>query len=90
MINQIVNGLAQRAVRSFASARRPVRSRRAKRPGPAASGLLGLEALLRLVDDEDAALAAHQLVVTVPTTQRPERIADLHDATPLLPGHERP
>jgi hypothetical protein len=26
----------------------------------------------------------------VPTTQRPERIADLHDATPLLPGHERP
>src|SRR5829696_9785852 len=40
--------------------------------------LAGLVALLRLVDDVDAALAAHDLVVAVAPAQRLQRIADLH------------
>jgi hypothetical protein len=42
------------------------------------SALTRLEALLDLVDDVDAALAANQLVVAVTGAQRLERIADLH------------
>jgi hypothetical protein len=42
------------------------------------STLAGLEALLGLVDDEDAALATHQLVVTVALHQRFQRVANLH------------
>jgi hypothetical protein len=42
------------------------------------SALARLEALLDLVDDVDAALAAHELVVAMTETQRLERIADLH------------
>lgn len=44
------------------------------------SGLLGLEALLGLVDDEDAALAAHQLVIAMAGTKRLQRVADFHDS----------
>src|SRR3954463_11007914 len=43
-----------------------------------ALALAGLVALLRLVDDVDAALAAHDLVVAVAPAQRLEGIADLH------------
>src|SRR5204862_28443 len=42
------------------------------------SALAGLEALLGLVDDVDAALAAHELVVAVTGAQRLERVANLH------------
>ncbi len=49
---------------------------RRKRNGSALAGLVsalaGLVALLRLVDDVDAALAAHQLVVAVTRAQRLE------------------
>src|SRR5205085_2195743 len=43
-----------------------------------ASALAGLVALLGLVDDVNAALAAHDLVVAVAPTQRLQRVADLH------------
>jgi hypothetical protein len=44
----------------------------------AASALTGLEALLGLVDDIDAALAANQLVVAMAAAQGFQRIADFH------------
>src|SRR5258708_28179526 len=48
--------------------------------GPAkASALLGFEARVRLVDDVDDALAAHQLAVAVTRLERLERASDLHD-----------
>ena len=41
--------------------------------------LTRLVALLRLVDDVDAALAANQLVVAMPLAKALEAVADLHD-----------
>src|SRR5579862_9680820 len=43
------------------------------------SALLGLEARVRLVDDVDDALAAHELAVAVTRLERLERASDLHD-----------
>ena len=43
--------------------------------------LPGLEALLRLVDDIDAALATHEAVVAMTVTQGFQRITDFHDIT---------
>ena len=40
--------------------------------------LLGLEARVRLVDDVDDALAAHELAVAVTRLQRLQRASDLH------------
>ncbi len=40
--------------------------------------LAGFEARCGLVDDVDAALAAHQLIVTMATLERLKRILDLH------------
>src|SRR3954453_16589823 len=42
------------------------------------SALAGLEALLRLVDDVNAALAADELVVAVTSSQGFQRVANLH------------
>lgn len=44
----------------------------------AKSALTGLVALLRLVDHIDAALAAHDLAITVTRLQRTERVGDFH------------
>jgi hypothetical protein len=43
--------------------------------------LPGLEALLRLVNDIDAALATHEAVVAMAVTQGFQRITDFHDIT---------
>ena len=43
-----------------------------------ASALTGLEALLGLVDDINAALAANQLIVAMAAAQGFERVADFH------------
>jgi hypothetical protein len=43
--------------------------------------LPGLEALLRLVDDIDAALATHEAVVAMTVAQGFQRITDFHDIT---------
>src|SRR3954468_9555986 len=56
-----------------------------------ASALLGFEARVRLVDDVDHALAAHELAVAVTRLERLERASDLHDLisdarTMLRPG----
>jgi hypothetical protein len=48
----------------------------------AASTLAGLEAAMRLVDDVDAALAAHDAVVAVAAAQRFQRITDFHGIIP--------
>src|SRR6478736_3415841 len=55
---------------------------------PRRSALAGLVALLRLVDDVDAALATNQLVVTMAAAQRLERVADLHRRAPKRMGWE--
>src|SRR5215212_751754 len=47
-------------------------------PEREASALAGLEALLGLVDDVDAALAADELVVAVTPAQGFQRVADFH------------
>ncbi len=44
----------------------------------APSALAGFEALLGLVDDVNATLAAYQAIVAVAGAQRAERIADFH------------
>ena len=49
------------------------------------SALTRLEALLDLVDDVDAALAAHELVVAMARTQRLQRITDLHRLNSIGP-----
>jgi hypothetical protein len=46
-----------------------------------ASTLAGLETLLRLVDDVDAALATHQAIVAMAIAQGLEGIADFHGCT---------
>ena len=46
-----------------------------------ASALAGLETLLRLVDDVDAALATHEAVVAMAIAQGLEGIADFHGCT---------
>src|ERR1700732_906120 len=43
-----------------------------------ASALLGFEARVRLVDDVDDALAAHELAIPVTGLERLERASDLH------------
>jgi len=48
----------------------------------AGSALTGFVALLRLVDDVNAALAAHQAVVAVARTKRFQRVANFHGVTP--------
>jgi hypothetical protein len=42
------------------------------------SALAGFEAPMRLIDDVDAALAAHDPVVPVAAAERFQRIADFH------------
>jgi hypothetical protein len=44
--------------------------------------LAGFEAALHLVDHVDPALAADQTVVAVATTQRFQRVTDLHGSNP--------
>jgi hypothetical protein len=44
--------------------------------------LPGLKAPLRLVDDVDAALAAHEAIVAVAAAQRFQRVTDLHGNIP--------
>ena len=53
------------------------------------SALAGLEALLYLVDDVDAATAAHDLVVAMARAQRLQRIADFHDLPQNIAGAPR-
>jgi hypothetical protein len=67
----------------------PKEERRPKRQGGvksrqtgAKSALTCLEFLLGLVDDIDAAFAAHDLTITVALLERPERILDLHRPSP--------
>src|SRR6188768_3044681 len=63
---------------------RPVKEARRRRNPRAnsaqadGSALTGLEAALHLVDYIDPALAADQTVVAVATTQRFQRVTDLH------------
>ena len=59
--------------------RRPAPGRE-RPPGgePPASALTRLEALLRLVDDVDAALAAHEAIVAMTRAKRLQGIADFH------------
>ena len=51
----------------------------------ARSALARLEAPLRLVDDVDAALAAHEAVVAMPAAQRFQRITDFHGTSSKAP-----
>jgi hypothetical protein len=46
------------------------------------SALARLEATMGLIDDVDAALAAHDAIVAMPAAQRFQRIADFHRAIP--------
>jgi hypothetical protein len=57
--------------------RKAAREMRRNRP----STLAGLETLLRLVDDVDAALATHQAIVAMAIAQGLEGIADFHGFT---------
>lgn len=50
--------------------------------GNAESALTSLVALLRLIDDVDAALASDHAVVSMPGLQRPKRVLDLHGKGP--------
>ncbi len=52
---------------------------RARSSGLRRSALPSFVALLHLVDDVDAALAAHQLVGAMTLAQGLQRIADFHD-----------
>jgi hypothetical protein len=67
---------------------------RESRPGCASRGgfgimvwknlaLTSLEFLLSLVDHIDPALAAHDLAIAVTLLERPERISDLHQPSPV-------
>jgi hypothetical protein len=49
-----------------------------------ASALTGLEAALRLIDDVDAALAAHETIVAMAAAQRFQRITDFHGSISRL------
>jgi hypothetical protein len=40
--------------------------------------LTGFEAPVRLIDDVDAALAAHDAIIAMPAAQRFQRITDFH------------
>ncbi len=51
---------------------------------PGGSALACLELALGLVDDVDAALAAHHAAVPVAVLQRAERVADFHGPSPLV------
>src|SRR5579859_1040974 len=55
-----------------------------------ASALLGFETRVRLVDDIDDALAAHELAVAVTRLERLERASDLHDLKSRARGRRRP
>ena len=48
------------------------------------SALAGFEPALRLVDDVDAALAAHDTAVAVTLLERAERVLDLHRSSPFV------
>ncbi len=60
---------------------KPDRGEAAVRRKAPASALARLEALMRLVDDVDAALAAHQAIVAMTPAQRLQGIADFHGIT---------
>ena len=47
------------------------------------SALTGLETRVGLVDDVDAAFAAHDLAIAVAALERAERIANLHRSSPI-------
>ncbi len=51
--------------------------------------LTGFEPALRLVDDVDAALAAHNAAVAMAVLQRTKRVLDLHLVSPLIAARER-
>jgi hypothetical protein len=51
--------------------------------GKAFSALTGLKAALRLIDDVDAALAAHDTIVAMAAAQGLQRIADFHGLIPV-------
>src|SRR5829696_4430514 len=71
-------GEEERRLQRAAVAARLIRAGRSPaRGGRRRLALAGLVALLRLVDDVDAALAVHDLVVAVAPAQRLQRIADL-------------
>jgi hypothetical protein len=53
---------------------------RRKWAGAGTSALAGLEAPVRLIDDVDPALAAHDAIVAVAAAQRFQRIADFHES----------
>ena len=69
------------AVSAYRSQKPDRSTRRLAFTSPSLSALPGLEALLRLVDDIDAALAADKLVVAVAVPQRFQGISDFHDTT---------
>ena len=50
------------------------------------SALTGLEPALRLVDDVDTALAAHDTAIAMPALERAERVLDLHWSSPCHGG----
>src|SRR5271154_4730416 len=74
----------------------PTRPRRDQRPRPktvqrSMLALTGLEALLRLVDDIDAALATHEAVVAMTVAQGFQRITDFHGRHQgFFPRRDRP
>jgi hypothetical protein len=71
-------GNARVAASHNSSARDSPRQKRSRAGGLALSRLV---ALLRLVDNVDTALAAHQAVVAMAVAQRFQRITDFHDIT---------
>ena len=52
------------------------------------SALTGLETRVGLVDDVDAAFAAHDLAIAVAALERAERIANLHRSSPIAAHRE--
>jgi hypothetical protein len=59
---------------------------RQDRPVTTRSTLAGFETALRLIDDVNAALAAHDAIVAVTAAQRFQRITDFHSNIPPLRG----
>ena len=52
--------------------------------------LTGFEPALRLVDDVDTALAAHNAAVAMAVLERTKRVLDLHGVSPLNRGARAP
>lgn len=55
-------------------------------PAPTRSALAGFEPAMRLIDDVNAALAAHDTIIAVTAAQRFQRITDFHRNIPPLGG----